>query len=598
MDVLVQSVQEEQFDKNVENISENEQYSTMSKDELILELNKALQEKPLDELKSISESIKTAFYKRNKADIENAKKEFIAQGGNIDDFKIEADDKEATLKNLLAQYRQRRNEANAIIEKERAENLAKKLELIEKLKELVERSENSDTNTYPEFSEIQKQWHEIGAVPKEQLNELWNSYHFQIESYYNIIKINKELRDLDYKKNLEQRIALCESAEQLSLQTSYVEAFKELQILHEKWREIGPVAKEHKDEIWDRFKQASTIINKNHQEYFEKLNAEQESNLNIKREFCQKVEALLETIPQNRKEWDEKTQELLNIQELWKTIGFAPKKDNTKVYETFKSLCNKFFEEKQNYFKGKKEHFMNVLQIKTEICEQANKLKDSQEWQKTTAELIALQKQWKEIGGAASKELDELWKSFRESCDYFFERKQEHFKELESSYAELIAKKEQIIEELKNFVEENPHTAIEKLKEIQRRWTESGFVPARIQNPLYAQYKEIIDTHFTNFKKNLSQLNLDNFKNKVSSKSSKTEISREKERLQKRLQKLETDISTLENNIGFFSKSSNAEGLIKDIQQKIANTKEEISNTKEKIKHIITEERNRNEKDA
>lgn len=598
--VLTQPVQEEQINpKVVENTSEeqstvfSENHSSFTKKELLEELENSINEKSIEELKLITESIKIAFYKRNKQDFDIAKQAYLANGGIETEFKLEPDSYEERLKELMFTYREKRNAINAEIEKQKSENLQIKKNLIIKLKELVALSETDNENTYSEFIEIQKQWREIGVIPKESLNTTWNDYHFQVECYYNIMKINKELRDLDLKRNLEHKIILCEEAEKLSLSSSFVESFRQLQLLHDKWREIGPVSNEHKNEVWDRFKQASTIINKNHQQYFENLNEEQERNLNIKTELCSKVEDILSVNAVTKKDWDSQTEEIIKIQNIWKTIGFAPKKDNSKIYEQFRDLCNSFFERKHSYFKALKSKFENNLQIKTEICKQAQLLKNSSDWQSSTNEFIKLQKQWKETGAVPSKESDTIWNDFRAACDFFFDRKNEYYKQQEDGFADKITAKESIIEELKSFTEENPHTAIEKLKEIQRRWSESGFLPARIQNPLYLKYKEIIDSLFTTFKKGLTQLNMDNFKNKVSTSSSKSDISREKEHLQRKLQKLETDINTLENNIGFFAMSSNASSLIKDIENKISQTREEIIFTKEKIKHINKEEKNR-----
>ncbi len=609
-DVLTQPVQDEQFDQIVETANEEQALlptqqeesqpvcdsteisSTLTKDELLALLTKSLEQNSIEELKLITESIKSAFYRRAKSDFEAARKEFVDGGGNPEEFKMETTDHEIQLKERLSIYRQMRNDQTQKQEQIKQQNLELKHQLIERLKQLIEKSENSSESTYPELLEIQKQWREIGAIPKEQVNDVWSAYHFQVENYYNIIKINKELRDLDLKKNLEQKISLCEEAEKLSLSPSFVESFRLLQLLHDKWREVGPVPKENKDEIWDRFKQASSIINKNHQQYFEELNKQQEANLAIKSDLCHKVEAIVENLPLDARQWDTQTKEILNIQGIWRTIGFAPKKDNNRIYERFKSLCNLFFEKKQDFYKSQRAQSDAIVAQKMEISRMAQTLKDSTDWAKTTNELISLQKRWKELKGVSSKDLDQAWKEFRGACDYFFERKQQHNKAQDASYNEAISLKEAIILELESFDEQNPHTAIERLKEIQRRWSESGFVPSRIQNPLYSKYKEIIDMQFNRFKRNLSQLNLDNFKHKVSNSSSHTEMSRERDRLQKRLQKLESDILTLENNIGFFSKSNNANSLIKDVEQKIELSKEEAKIVKEKIRHIINAEKN------
>lgn len=599
-DVLTQPAQNEQFNQTVETTCDEQQtaicknYNTHTKQELLDSLEESINNQSIESLKVITESIKIAFYKRNKSDVETAKKAFMETGGIEEEFKLEPDDCEERLKQLLSTYRTKRNDFNANLQEQKEKNLATKLSIIESIKKLIELSESSEENTYNNFTELQGQWRTCGAVPKEALNGLWNDYHFHVENYYSIMKINRELRDLDYKKNLEQKIILCEEAEKLSLLATFVEASRQLQLLHDKWREIGPVSKDQKDEIWDRFKQASTIINKNHQQYFENLNAEQQRNLNIKEELCQKVEVILTQELTTRKQWDEQTQEILNIQNIWKTIGFAPKKENTKVYEQFRELCNKFFESKQCFYNALKEKFVNSLDIKTEISKQAQLLKESTDWAVTTNTIIALQKQWKEAGSVPSKESDAIWKEFRGACDYFFTQKGEHYKKLEEGYSGKIEAKKKIIETLTSFEEENPHTAIEKLKEIQKEWAQSGHLPAKIQNPLYQEYKEIIDNQFSKFKKGLTKLNFDNFKNKVSSNTS-NDIYYEKDRLQRRLQKLESDISTLENNIGFFSKSKNAESLIKDIEGKISQTREDIIITKEKIKHLNQEEKKRTE---
>lgn len=599
--VLTQPVQEEQFDNTIEIINESSEtnqeseltikYAKLTKEELLAELRESINATNIDELKSVVDAIKIAFYKRNKSDIDLARKEFLASGRLIEEFVIEVDNHENELKELINRYKEKRNSISKEIEQEKEDNFKAKSELIDKLKNLTENCE-SNQNAYNDFLEIQKQWREIGNIPKEKLNDTWNQYHYEVESFYNIIKINRELRDMDLRKNFEFKTRLCEEAEALSLNTSVIDSFKELQMLHDKWREIGPVSKELKDELWDRFKSASSIINKNHQQYFDTLNEQQTLNLNLKRELCEKAEAIANVDCVSKKEWDEATENIINIQKTWKTIGFAPKKDNAKIYETFRTHCNNFFDKKQNYFKTIKSRFEENLQTKINICRQAELLQDSEDWQTATNEILKLQKEWKESGAVPPKDSDKIWKQFRSACDHFFDRKNEHYKKLEIDFAEIIKAKESIIENLKVFMEENPQQAIEKLKEIQRQWSVSGHLPQKIQNKLYSEYKELIDAQFTKFKKNLSELDIQNFKHKVSSKNSKQDNFREKDILYSKLQKLESDLQVLENNIGFFCKSKSSESVIKDFQTKIEQTKESISTTKKKINLLNSEEKN------
>lgn len=597
MDNVLLPVQDEQFDAAIENeeivteYSEDEsagKFSEMTKEELLSKLEELINDpSDVNAIRNDVEAVKSAFYKRNKSDIEAARREFVLQGGDPETFAIAPDNYEKRLKELVNAFREKRNQINSEMEKEKEINFQKKNELIEKLKALVEHNEENP-NSYNEFTEIQRQWREIGAVAKEKVNDLWNRYHFEVESFYNLIKINKELRDMDLKKNLEIKTALCEEAEKLSLSEKVVEAFGELQLLHEKWRETGPVPKEVKDEIWDRFKQASTVINKAHQAYFEALIEQQTRNLALKEELCEKVVAVADAEYADRQAWNDATDQIVNIQKVWRTIGFAPKKDNNRIYERFRQECNRFFERKHLYFKSLKDKYEENLQKKIEICRQAQLLQQSEEWQKTTAELLKLQQEWKAAGHSASKESDKVWKEFRAACDHFFARKSEYYSQQEAAYGDRMKAKEAIIEHLRDFDPETCPDAFEHLKEVQRNWSESGHLPQKLQNKLYTQYKELIDERFKALKSRQQNQELNSFRQRFSEGGSKTDAAKERDLLQRKLQKLEADLSTLENNIGFFSKSKNADVLIREMESKIEQAKEKIALTKKKIALLIS----------
>lgn len=587
---LNHTVQDEQFDEIVKNASEevtSENFSNLSKAELISTLESIIAtDSNVTNIKEDVEAIKVAFYKRHKAEVDVERKAFIIAGGNSEEFTPENDGMEVQLKELLNTYRTKRNEATKELEGVLEANYQKKLEIIEQLKELIN-SEESIGETFTSFKNIQQQWKEVGNVPKTNVNDVWETYHHHTEQFYNFVKINNELRDIDLKKNQEIKTSLCDKAESLVVEPSVLTAFRTLQSLHEQWRECGPVAAVVKDELWERFKNASTIINKRHQEYFEKIKEEQLANLNMKTELCEKVDTIAAAEYSSRNEWEEATKNVMEIQKLWKTIGFAPKKENNSIYERFRTSCNNFFAKKQEYYFSVRSKSDESIVAKTALCEQAEALIESTEWQKTTNELIRLQGEWKKIGHSSKREGEALWKRFRSACDKFFDARTAHQSVVNEEYTQNLAAKEAIIEELKNFQSDNVGEALNSLKEIQGRWSQIGFTPIKDKDRVQGEYRELINNLFAQFKNQNSEIKLERFKEKVSNfkdGGAKHGVSQEKEKLQHKLKQLEGDLILWENNIGFFGRSKNAESLIRDVENKIAKAKEEVKLLKEKIR--------------
>ena len=398
------------------------------------------------------------------------------------------------------------------------------------------------------------------------------------------------MRDLDLKKNYEAKISLCEQAETLVMEPSIVSAFRKLQKLHDEWRETGPVANEFKEPLWERFKLASSRINKAHQEHFESLKGEQQKNLEMKTELCVKAEELSEQMITSRKEWNKANDRLLEIQKVWKTIGFAPKKDNTRIYERFRNACDRFFALKRDYYAQLKAEMDHNLQLKNEICEAAESIKDSEDWKKTADELIALQKRWKEIGTVSRRHSDAVWKRFRAACDYFFERKAAHFSSVDNEQERNLQAKRELLEQMKAC--DIKEGGFEAIKAFQRKWNEIGYVPIKQKDALQKQYKEVVDAMFATLRGSEHDRSMDRFRSKLSSMKASGEkrLRSERERLYNKVKQLEADIALLENNIGFFAHSKNAESMINDVRVKIAKAKAEMAETIEKVKLIDREE--------
>lgn len=563
--------------------------SDKTKGELLEMLARIIAERPVQDIRREVEAIKIAFYKRHRAEVDALRKAFAAEHGEDAEFAMEPDADESRFKDLLRTYRTKRDEFAAVAEKAKEENYKIKLEIIEELKNLV-KNEETLNNTFAKFRELQARWKETGPVPQQYVKDLWETYNLHVENFYDFVKINKELRDLDWKKNLELKTALCEQAERLAEEPSVVEAFRKLQKLHDDWREIGPVASEYKEALWERFKEASSKINRSHQEFFENLKAEQLNNLERKTALCEQVEALAADSLSSHKTWNRASEKLLEIQKEWKTIGFAPKKDNTKVYERFRAACDAFFARKREFYSEVKDDMEKNLRLKEEICEAAEKLQESEEWKAATDELLALQARWKEIGAVSRRHSDAIWKRFRAACDKFFERKSAHFASVENEYAENLRKKSELIEQmLVADIKEGGHDMI---KEFQRRWSEIGYVPIKHKDELQKRYKEAVDKLFGALRGSDREQSMSRFKEKVSSlrSSGDKRLRTERDKLYNRVRQLEQEIALLENNIGFFSKSKGAEALIADVQEKIARAKRDMADAIAKVKMIDGEQ--------
>lgn len=563
-------------------------FSKLSKEDLVKLLKDLIENGSYYDIRRKVELIKTHFYKKHKTDIEQIRKIFIEDGGQIQDFKIEENPLEVKLKELLDRYKDFRNEHNKKQDDNKVDNLEKKYRIIEEIKELVN-SQESLNKTFHEFRDLQNRWRELGPVPQLNLKDLWESYHYQVEAFYDYIKINKELRDLDLKKNLEAKMKLCENAEALILEPSVVEAFRKLQKLHDQWREIGPVTIDKRSEIWERFKDSTAKINRKHQEYFVGLKQDQKKNHEEKIAICEKAEEIAAFEIDNNKDWEEKSKEIIELQKIWKTIGFAPKKFNTDVYERFRIACDKFFEKKRSHYSFNREEQQNNLQLKTELCIQAEGLQDSNDWKKTTDELIKLQKRWKEIGPVPVKYSDKIWKRFRAACDKFFESKTAFYSTIDSRYEENLQFKRSLIEDIKNFelttnVEQNLNT----LQDFQRKWTEIGFVPIKEKNEIQELYRKAINEKFDQLKLDDNKKVILKFRNRVDNimhkPNSQHRMNVERDKCFNKLKQLENDITLWENNIGFFAKSKNASSLIDDVNQKIADAKIKIQQLKERIR--------------
>jgi len=600
--VLEENNLNEISEQQEEIVDTNEDVNTTSQTEE--KLNKLSKEQIIDKLTTIVEKpvtesarnevdlLKQAFYKIKKAEIEIAKQDFIANGGNEEDFQPEIEEVEEKLKSLLQTFREKKALLVAEEEKQKEANLASKQTIIERLKVLIE-SQDDFYKVYNEFKKLQQEWKEIKQVPQTKLNELWKEYQIYNEKFYDLLKINNEMRDYDFKKNMELKEALCEAVERLENESDVISAFHQLQKLHQEWREIGPVAKEFRDSVWERFKKASSVINKLHQAHFDSLKALEERNLEEKTAICEEMESINYDALKGFKNWDEKNKRVLELQEKWKTIGFAPKKSNVKIFERFRTACDLFFQKKSDFYKNLKEGMDENLKKKEALCQKAEALKDSQDWKETSDKLISLQKEWKNIGAISRKHSDAMWKRFISACDYFFEQKNIHFSSQKTEEMENLNRKKALIEKINAIDESLPHTeAITIIREIIAEWNNIGFVPFREKDKIYKEYRTAIDKHFDRLKIDESERRLQSFKSNLSDlkaggSKSKNKLLNEREKLVRTYERLKSDIQTYENNIGFLSISSKGGGgLVKEMNRKIESLKEELKLIEKKIQVI------------
>ena len=535
------------------------------------------------------DGLKQSFYKLHNAEQDAARKLFIENGGAAENFVPQTDCVEEEFKNIMSVIKEKRSALTAELEKQKEMNLQVKLSIIEELKELVESPDDAN-KSYTEFKKLQQQWNEVKLVPQAKVNELWKNYQLYVEKFYDLLKLNNEFREYDFKKNLEIKTHLCEAAEKLADEADVVSAFHQLQKLHQEFRDTGPVAKELRDEIWARFKAASTTVNRRHQQHFEALKEVEQHNLDQKTVICEIIEAIDYKELTNFASWESKTQEVIALQNKWKTIGFAPQKMNVKIFERFRKACDEFFRKKGEFFKSLKEGMNENLEKKRALCEKAEALKDSTDWKATADELTKLQKEWKTIGPVAKKYSDAVWKRFISACDYFFEQKNKATSSQRSVEQENLEKKKAIIEKL-NAIDDQMDTeeATQLVRDLMKEWNGVGHVPFKEKDRIYKQYHSQVDKLFERFNISASNKKLSNFKSTISSiqEGSPQALYREREKLVRAFDNMKNELQTYENNLGFLTTSSKkGNSLLTEINRKVEKLKADIELVKEKIKVV------------
>ena len=565
--------------------------SKLSKDEMVDKLA-ALVESSVEGVRSEVEALKQAYYKLRHNEVEEQKRAFVAAGGEEADFVVPQEETEGKIKALLTVYKEKRAAVLAEEERVKAANYALKLQLLDQLKALSESQEDFNKQ-YSAFKDIQQRWKEIKLVPQEYANELWRSYQAYSEHFYDLIKINNQMREYDFKKNLELKTALCEAVERLATEPDVLSAFHQLQKMHQQWREIGPVAKELREELWARFKAASIVVNKRHQAHFEKMKEAEVANLKAKTAICEEVEAIDCAALKSVKDWDEKSKEVVAAQEKWRTIGYAPKKHNQKIFDRFRKACDLFFEQKGVFFKQFKAEAQKNLEAKRALCEQAEALKDSTDWKATSEKLIALQKEWKTTGGPMNrKRIDALWKRFNAACDYFFDQKKKSLAPQKAVEESNLAAKKALIEQINQLDEQlEPNEATAKLKAFMTEWNQIGFVPLRDKDKIQKAYREALDKQFDRLKVDQNDRKIQAFRTNLSEMNSgekgKNRLFNERDKLLRQYERMKNELQTYENNIGFLSISSKGGGgLLKDLERKIESLKADMALIVKKIDAI------------
>ncbi|NDP21650.1 MAG: DUF349 domain-containing protein [Paludibacter sp.] len=569
-------------------ISKMTDHNFSSKLEMINAL-RLLIEKEVDVVKDDVEVIKQLFYKKTKAEIEEKKKFHLESGGEESEFVAEKDELEETFKALLNEFRSKKAALMAHLEKEKETNLIQKQHLLEQMKVLAE--SNDDVSVHiNEFKALQQKWKSIGHVPQSASTELWKQYNLYQESFWDLIKINNELREYDFKKNLESKTLLCELAEKLSEETDIISAFQQLQKLHEDWHEMGPVARDLREKIWNRFKDASTAINKKHQSYFDNIRKLEEDNYIAKNALCEKIETFDFSNINNYRAWDDATKIVLAWQDEWRAIGFAPRKVNQKIFDRYRKACDAFFAAKGEFYKETKNVLTHNSDKKKALCEKVEELKESVEWKETADKLIQLQKEWKTVGPVPKKMSDDLWKRFITACDYFFEQKNKSTSGQRSIENENLTKKKELIAKISTLEKnENSGESITTLRSLMAEWNTLGHVPFKEKDKIYKEYREAVDKQFEALNVDSANRRMDTFKNNLKDISSKGEnkVFREREKLVRSYEHLKSEIATYENNIGFFTSSSKkGGGLIKEMERKIESLKEETKLIEQKINLI------------
>ncbi len=537
------------------------------------------------------EYLKTVFYKMHIAEREEQQRAYLEAGGDPNTYQVLPDEDEESFKAEMGIIKERRQQLFREQEAEKEENLKKKLNIIEKLKGMVTSPEEA-SKTYQEFKALQQEWRDIKNVPIERANELWRNYQLYVEQFYDLLKLNSEARELDFKKNLEAKTRLCEAAEKLAEEQDVISAFHQLQKLHQEYREIGPVAKELREEIWQRFKAASTVINKRHQQHFESLRAREEENLEKKTALCEKVEAICAEENKNSNDWERHTKEIIDIQAEWKTIGFAPQKMNVKIFERFRAACDAFFAKKAEHFRTMKDTFKENADKKRALIEKAKALQDSTEWRSTSDKLIALQKEWKTIGMVPKKLGDQLWEEFLGACNKFFEARNAQGADQRNEERQNLEKKQSVIERLKKAAEEGGEDLQATVQQLVEEYNNIGHVPFKEKDKLYKEYHAVLDKLYKELNVNVAKRRLNKFKDNLKQVAERGEqaLDSERARLMRQYEAIKQDVQTYENNLGFLTASSKkGNSLIEEMNRKIQKLKDDMQLVKEKIKAIDAE---------
>lgn len=572
----------------------DERYDTFSREQLLDSLEKLVQEVDVNAIKSKVVLIKVAYLNLSKEEKQKRQEKFLAEGGKKEEF-VADDMIDEQFNAAFNIYKEKKNKYNEEQEKQKLKNLEEKNRILEELKNLIN-SEETLKKTYDEFRVLQDSWKQIGMVPKSEINGLWQNYHFLVEKFFDKVKINKELKDLDLKKNLENKISLCEKVEELLLETSIVKSFKQLQKLHEEWKEIGPVPSDKKDEIWERFKTASDKINDRRREFFNTIQDEQQNNIVAKTLLCEKAEELLTGEIKSLKEWQDKTNQVNELLKIWKTIGPASPKFNNEIWHRFRTSLEGFFTNKREYYGKLKDQQINNFNLKLDLCVQAEALKTSTDWAKTTREFINLQNEWKKVGPVSRKNSEKIWKRFRAACDEFFNNKSTYFSSVKMMEQENLKQKEELIKKVQEFtLSDDRATDLENLKDMQRQWMDIGHVPMSEKDHLQNEFRTLINKLFDKLRATNNEIST-NYKNRFENVKSSPEagklIGKERNFLAGKLSKLQEEIMLWENNIGFLANSKNANILKEEFEKKINSAKEEVKLLEEKLKFLRTANNN------
>ena len=535
--------------------------------------------------------LKTTFYKIHLAERDAQTKEYLEKGGDPEKFVLLPDDTEEAFKAEMQIIKEKRAKIFLEQEEEKQENLAKKLEIIEKIKAMATSPEEAN-QSYNDFKTLQQEWKDIKAVPADKANELWRNYQLYVEQFYDLLKLNSEAREYDFKKNLEAKTALCEAAEKLDEEEDVISAFHQLQDLHQQYREIGPVAKELREQIWSRFKAASTVINKKHQQYFEDIRAKEEKNLELKTALCEKLEAIDLDAIKTAAQWEATTKEVIAMQQEWREIGFAPQKMNVKIFERFRTINDVFFSKKAEFFKELKSQYSSNLEKKQELVKKAQQLADSTDWKKTGDKIIALQKEWKTVGVVPRKQGELLWKDFLDACNKFFEARNKANAGTRNTEHSNLAKKREVVAKLKELLENPVENVQQALQKLTEEYNSIGHVPFKEKDNIYKEYHAVLDKIYKDLHISNAKRRLDNFKSNLKNVAEKGSdaLDNERGRLLRRYDQLRNDITTYENNLGFLNAASKkGNSLVEEMNRKVQKLKDELELVKNKIKAIDAE---------